>query len=216
MAKPMATRIAEPMNGPLGDWLERLEAGAPDIVAAYRGIDERRFLSVRREVRRRAGPGSADGIVAQLGETATALSAAVEQLPSRAYAMPGGEEDWNVAQTVGHVAHARAGLVLAASLAAGGRFPKDAGPVVPGVPGLADADRHALLEQLARSQRLIARAAGRIAGHETDACALDHPLVGRLRCGEWLLFAGVHDCMHLEQLGELAARLDAPTGAAQS
>jgi len=31
--------------------------------------------------------------------------------------------------------------------------------------------------------------------------------VGRLRCGEWLLFAGVHDLMHLEQLEALEARL---------
>jgi hypothetical protein len=29
--------------------------------------------------------------------------------------------------------------------------------------------------------------------------------VGRLRCGEWLLFAGVHDLMHLEQLHRLLA-----------
>jgi hypothetical protein len=27
-----------------------------------------------------------------------------------------------------------------------------------------------------------------------------HPQVGRLRCGEWLVFAGVHDVMHLDQL----------------
>lgn len=198
-------------------WLDELqeESRAPDVVAAYRGIDERRFLSVRREVRRRAGPGTAVGLSQQLAATADALAAAVQALPDDAFLMPGGEGDWNVAQTVGHVAHARAGLALAASLAATGRFPRDAGPVVPGVPGPADAQRHALLEQLARSQRLIARAARRIAGHETDACALDHPLVGRLRCGEWLLFAGVHDCMHLDQLGELAARLDASTVGAQ-
>jgi hypothetical protein len=29
--------------------------------------------------------------------------------------------------------------------------------------------------------------------------------VGRLRCGEWLLFAGVHDLMHLEQVERLEA-----------
>ena len=39
---------------------------------------------------------------------------------------------------------------------------------------------------------------------------LDHPLVGRLRCGEWLLFAGVHDLMHLEQLHALADRATLP------
>ena len=37
-------------------------------------------------------------------------------------------------------------------------------------------------------------------------CPLEHPLVGRLRCGEWLLFAGVHDLMHLEQLHEIESR----------
>jgi hypothetical protein len=227
MPEPIAEPIAMPMAEPVaevearrdragaGAWLEELEEGAPDVVAAYRGIDERQFLSVRREVRRRARPGSVDGLVVQLAATANALAAAVERLPARAHRMPGGEEDWNVAQTVGHVAHARAGLVLAASLAAAGRFPDGAGPVVPGVAGPADADRNGLLEQLARSQRLIDRAARRIAGHESDACALDHPLVGRLRCGEWLLFAGVHDCMHLQQLAELAARVGATTVAAQ-
>ena len=47
--------------------------------------------------------------------------------------------------------------------------------------------------------------AGRsIAGHEEDPCPLDHPQVGSLRCGEWLLFAGVHDLMHLEQLHGIA------------
>ena len=46
----------------------------------------------------------------------------------------------------------------------------------------------------------LAASADAIAGHESEPCPLDHPLVGRLRCGEWLLFAGVHDLMHLEQL----------------
>src|SRR3989304_4187896 len=52
------------------------------------------------------------------------------------------------------------------------------------------------------------RAAERIAGHELEPCPLDHPLVGRLRCGEWLLFAGVHDLMHVEQ----TERLGPPRG----
>jgi len=46
--------------------------------------------------------------------------------------------------------------------------------------------------------------AARIAGHETDRCRVEHPLVGRLRCGDWLLFVGVHDLMHLEQLHRLS------------
>ena len=64
-----------------------------------------------------------------------------------------------------------------------------------------------LLRRLATSQRIVERAARSIAGHEMDACPLDHPLVGRLRCGEWLLFSGVHDLMHLEQLEDLEASL---------
>ena len=54
---------------------------------------------------------------------------------------------------------------------------------------------------------IIERGARTIAGHETDPCPLEHPLVGRLRCGEWLLFSGVHDLVHLEQLEALEAAL---------
>ena len=64
-----------------------------------------------------------------------------------------------------------------------------------------------LLAGIVRSQKIVARAARSIAGHETDPCPLEHPWVGRLRCGEWLLFAGVHDLMHLEQLHQLEAGL---------
>ena len=76
----------------------------------------------------------------------------------------------------------------------------------PGIPGAADADRAHLLRKIAQSQRIVERAARAVAGHETDPCPLEHPQVGRLRCGEWLVFAGVHDLMHLEQLHELVDR----------
>jgi hypothetical protein len=185
-------------------WVRALEPEAPDIVAAWRGIDEGQFLSVRREVRRRSGEGSAPGTVAQLAATAAALREVVLALPDEAFAMPGGEGDWNVAEAVGHVASARSGLVLAASLAASDRWPADAPVVVPGVPGSAAADRDALVRKIDQSQRVIERSARAVAGHELDACLLQHPLVGRLRCGEWLLFAGVHDLMHLEQLHGIA------------
>ena len=189
----------------MGDWVSGLEREAPDIVAAWRGIEAEQFLSVRREVRRRAGPGSAARGVAQLDALASAITALVEALPERALALPGGEADWNVAQTVGHVATSRAGLVMAAGLAASGRWPPDAPTVIPGIPGPLNVDRAELARKLVQSQRLIARLAGQIAGHEEEPCPLDHPLVGRLRCGEWLLFAGVHDVMHLEQLHAIAA-----------
>ena len=80
-------------------------------------------------------------------------------------------------------------------------------PVVPGVPGVAREKRDELLRRIILSQRLIDRAAASIAGHETDPCPLEHPLVGKLRCGEWILFAGVHDLMHLEQLHKLEREL---------
>jgi hypothetical protein len=186
-------------------WLDALDPAAPDVVAAFRGIEAGQFISVRREVRRRAGAGSAAGLVPQLGALAAALIAEVEHLPDRMFAAPGGEEDWTVAQAIGHDASARAGLVLAASLAASGRWPADAPTVVPGVPGPPGASRDELIRKIEQSQRLVARAARAIEGHEADASPLDHPLVGRLRCGEWLLFAGLHDLMHLEQLHGIAA-----------
>ncbi len=184
-----------------------LAVTAQDVVVAWSGVDGGRFISVRREVRRRAGEGSAGAVVEQLRAVADALSSVVAALPERAFAMPGGEADWNAAQAIGHTADARAQLALAASLAAAGRWPADAPAVVPGVPGDAAADRQALVRRLATSQRIVERAARSIAGHELDPCPLEHPLVGRLRCGEWLLFAGVHDLMHLEQLEALEASL---------
>ena len=66
------------------DWLIALEAGAPDVVAAYRGVDEGRFIAVRREVRRRAGAGTVDGLVVQLAAVANAIAGL-----SAAVAIPG-------------------------------------------------------------------------------------------------------------------------------
>jgi hypothetical protein len=186
---------------------ELLAATAPDVVGAWNGIAAGRPIEARREVRRRAGEGSAARVAEKLGAVAATLAAVITSLPDAAFAMPGGEADWNVAQAIGHTADARAQLALAASLAAAGRWPVSAPGVVPGVPGDGAASREALLHRIAVSQRIIERSVRTIAGHETDACPLVHPLVGRLRCGEWLLFAGVHDLMHLEQLEALEARL---------
>jgi hypothetical protein len=188
------------------DWVDALESGAPDVVAAWRAIEAGRFVSVRREVRRRAGAGSAGSIAAQLATLADALTRFVEAATDEILRLPGGEGDWNVAQAIGHDCDARAGLCLAAGLAAGGRWPANAPTVIPGVAGPADADRPALVRMIARSQRFVERSARTVAGHEAEPCPLEHPLVGRLRCGEWLLFAGVHDLMHLEQLHGLADR----------
>ena len=191
------------------DWADALEPSAPDLVAAWRGVEAERFIGVRREVRRRAGTGSAAAIVAQREAVGGALAAIVGTLPDEAFALPGGEADWTVAEAVGHTAASRAGLALAAGLAASGRWPADAPIVTPSIPGPTGASREDLLRRLERSQRVIERAARQVAGREEEPCPLVHPTVGRLRCGEWLLFAGVHDLMHLEQLHRIADELAA-------
>jgi hypothetical protein len=177
------------------------------VVAIRDALEEDRPIELRRALRRRAGAGTADRIVPQLDAIAVVIADLVRRMPDSALREPGGEGDWNVAQAVGHVADSRSGLALAASLAATGRFPADAPTVVPGIPGPADASRDDVLRRLETSRRLVARAARSIAGHETDPCPLEHPLVGRLRCGEWLLFAGLHDLLHVEQLRAIAARV---------
>jgi DinB superfamily len=186
-------------------WLGDIEPAAPDPVAAYRNIEAGKFITVRREIRRRMATGAAAAIAPQLAALADALDVIVARLPAAAFDAPGGEGDWTVAETIGHDAHARGGLSLAGALAASGRWPTNVPVVVPGVPGAATASRDELRRRIASSQRVIDRAARTIEGHETDPCPLEHPLVGKLRCGEWLLFAGVHDLMHLEQLHEIEA-----------
>ena len=187
-------------------WVDALEPGAPDIVAAWRGIAVGRNDEVRREVRRMADQGTTDRIVPQLATLAEALASLVVAMSDADLVRDGGEEDWNVAQAIGHACDARAGLSLAAAKAAAGQWPPGAADVVPGVPGPADADRATLLRKIAQSQRIVERSARTVAGHETDPCPLFHPLVGRLRCGEWLVFAGVHDLMHLDQLHTMMRR----------
>ncbi|MGH2444981.1 MAG: DinB family protein [Candidatus Limnocylindria bacterium] len=117
---------------------------------------------------------------------------------------PGGEEDWNVAQAFAHTTAARRFLATWAALDVEGEWPEHRPPVVtPSVPGRPDASRDELLVLLDKSRRSLREAAARITGHETGRCRMDHPLVGRLRCGDWLMFVGVHDLMHLEQLHDL-------------
>lgn len=193
-------------------WLDALAREAPDLVGAYRNVEAGKFITVRREIRKRMDVGAAPSVVPQLAAIAAALDAVVAALPEAAFAEPGGEGDWNVAEAIGHVAHARGGLTTAGALAATGRFPAETPKVVPGVPGDAGASRDELRRRIALSQRIVERSARAIEGHETDPCPLDHPLVGRLRCGEWLLFSGVHDLMHLEQLHEIEQRLGSRLG----
>ena len=193
-------------------WLAALEPHAPDIVAVWRTIDDRepviRGVAFHRAIRRRAGLGSAARILAQHDAIGDALEAVLSDLPEALLRAPGGEGDWNVAQAFAHTTGSRRWLAHAAALAARGEWPADAPRVVPGVPGPADADRETLLVLLGKSRRSLATSAEAIAGHESEPCPLEHPLVGHLRCGEWLLFAGVHDLMHLEQLHRLRAEAE--------
>ncbi len=188
-------------------WLAALEPRAPDVVAVWQTIDDEepviRGIAFRREIRRRAGPGSAARILAQHDAIGDALEAVLTDLPEALLRAPGGEGDWNVAQAFAHTTGSRRWLAHAAALAARGEWPADPPRVVPGVPGPADADVATLLTLLGKSRRSLATSVEAIAGHESEPCPLDHPLVGRLRCGEWLLFASVHDLMHLRQLHRL-------------
>ncbi|MBA2701839.1 MAG: hypothetical protein H0U58_09085, partial [Chloroflexi bacterium] len=106
------------MTSAAGGWVEALEPGAPEIVAAWRGIARGSFLEVRRAVRRQAGEGTAPLIAERLGTLARALTAFLEAAPDDVLGRPGGEADWTVAQAIGHDCEARVGLCLAASLAA--------------------------------------------------------------------------------------------------
>jgi hypothetical protein len=188
-------------------WLAGLEADAPDTVACWRALDPTfsGLRQLRRELRDRVHIGDAQRLVAEQEAIASALRRLISALPDELLRAPGGEGDWNVAQAFAHTTAARRFLAAWAALDAAEEWPPDDPPVVrPGVPGPADASRDRLLELLERSAVSLRESASRIAGHETDRCALEHPLIGRLRCGDWLLFVGVHDLAHLEQLQGLA------------
>lgn len=191
----------------MSSWVASLEAVAPDVVACWRAFDWdlAGLKRLRRELRTRVAAGDALRIVAQQDRVADALAAVLTSLPDDALRAPGGEEDWNVAQAFAHTTAARRFLATWAALdAAGAPWPDSDGPVVtPSVPGPPDASRETLLRHLDRSRQAIREAGERIVGHELQRCGMTHPLVGHLRCGEWLLFIGIHDCMHLQQLHAL-------------
>lgn len=157
--------------------------------------------ALRREIRPRVAQGDAPRILAQQEAIGDALEAVLRSLPDRLLRASGGEEDWNVAQAFAHTTAARRFLGTWAALDVDGRWPEHRPPtVVPSIPGPPDASRERLFVLLDKSRRAIREAAARIEGHETQRCRVEHPLIGHLRCGEWLLFLGIHDLMHLEQL----------------
>ena len=202
----MAVRPDGGKSTPL--WVEALEADAPDVVACWRGFtwtaESRDALLAR--LRPRVTEGSAGRFLAQQEAIGDALESVLRSLPDELLRAPGGEEDWNVAQAFAHTTAARRFLVTWAALDAGGTWPDHRAPtVIPSVPGRADATREELLVLLDKSRRSLREAAEKIAGHETQPCGLAHPFIGHLRCGDWLLFVGIHDLMHLEQLHDLRA-----------
>lgn len=189
-------------------WVAEIELGAPDVVAVWRAIDPDQeaddYRALRDDLEARSG--NAARSLAQQEVIADALEAILATIPDEMLRAPGGEADWNVSQAYAHTTGARRYLPAAAAMWASGRWPADDPPrVTPGIPGPGDLDREALLVFLNKSRRSQAISAAAIAGHEAEICPMEHPLIGhRLTCGAWLLFAGVHDLMHLEQLHRLA------------
>ena len=111
-------------------WLAALEPHAPDVVAVWKAIPDDaatiRSTAFRRELRRRAGPGTAARILAQQEAVADALAGVLRNMPDALLRAPGGEGDWNVAQAFAHTTGARRWLVHAAALAARGDWPAEA------------------------------------------------------------------------------------------
>ena len=207
------------MNAATPPWLTSLETDAPDVVACWRALDNSYsgLKALRRELRDRVHEGDTPRILAQQEVVGDALEAVLRAMPERLLRAPGGEEDWNVAQAFAHTTAARRFLGRGRRSTPRGReWPKERAPVVtPSIPGRPDATRDELLILLDKSRRAIREAADRIDGHERQRCGMDHPLIGHLRCGEWLLFLGIHDCMHLEQLHRLL-ETDAAAGTADA
>ena len=189
-------------------WVEPLERDAPDVVAGWRALDSgfTGLKALRRELRVRVHAGDAPRILAQQEAVGDELERVLRGLPAPLLRAPGGEEDWNVAQAFAHTTGARRFLATWASLDAAGEWPEERPPVVtPSVPGRPDATVDELVVLLDKSRAALRIAADRIEGHELGRCRMRHPLIGHLRCGDWLLFVGIHDLMHLEQLHGLAA-----------
>ncbi|HTE65982.1 MAG TPA: hypothetical protein VK736_06960, partial [Candidatus Binatia bacterium] len=94
------------MRAPARDWVADLEPDAPDVVAVWRLIDpenfSRDYSTIRDELTRRAGPGTAAGVLAQQEAIADTLEAILAAMPDELLREPGGEGDWNVSQAFAH------------------------------------------------------------------------------------------------------------------
>ena len=189
-------------------WVAALEADAPDVVACWESLEETEEGrdAMLNELDVRVVDGAAPRILAQQEAIGDALEAVLRGLPEELLRAPGGEEDWNVAQAFAHTTAGRRFLATWAALDVDRPWPSHRPPTVtPSIPGRADATREELLVLLDKSRRALREAASRIEGHETQPCGMEHPLIGvPRRCGDWLLFVGVHDLMHLEQVHRLA------------
>jgi hypothetical protein len=196
-------------------WAMALADVAPDVVACWSVFDwdADGLAALRAELSRRVHTGDAPRFLVQQERIGDELERVIRALPDALLRAPGGEGDWNVAQAFAHTTAARRFLATWASLDAAGRWPEHRPPVVtPSVPGRSDATRDELLVLLDKSRRAVREAAGAIEGHELDTCRMGHPLIGELRCGDWLLFIGIHDLDHLAQLHGLRRRADGDRG----
>jgi len=101
---PPITELARggTLEAMIDDWIAELERDAPDIVGAWRGIEVGQLLTVRREVRRRGGAGSAERIVGQLEATMAALTAIVAELPEEHPTRRFGEEKVEMLERLGY------------------------------------------------------------------------------------------------------------------
>ena len=184
------------------DWVAELEVAAPDVIAVWRLIDIDNDAA-RDELEARSSRLGAAAILAQQEVVAEALEDVLGRHARGDAPCPrrrGGLE-----RLPGVRAHHRR-PALPPRRGSDGRLGPLAGrrsaagdPRRPRAPPTSTATM--LMTYLAKSRRSQALAASAISGHEADPCPMDHPLIGhRLSCGAWLLFAGVHDAMHLEQL----------------
>ena len=80
--------------------------------------------ALRGVLHERVTDGAAPRILAEQEVLAQALADALADVPDAALRMPGGEEEWNVAQTFAHATAARRFLPTWAAMAAADRQPK--------------------------------------------------------------------------------------------